>query len=79
MAIWWQAFYASWAILAAVVQRGSSGKSCHIDVAMFDTLLSMMPTATASYLASGLPPARVGNRHPLSAPFGALQQATTAW
>src|SRR5450830_1519695 len=64
--------FASWAILAAVVQRNTSGKGCQIDVAMFDSLLTLMPTAAASYLVSGKAPTRAGNRHPFSAPFGAF-------
>ena len=64
--------FASWAILAAVVQRNATGKGCHIDVAMFDSLLTLMPTATGSYLATGKAPARFGNRHAFSAPFGAF-------
>jgi len=64
--------FASWAILAAVVQRNASGKGCQIDVSMFDSLLTLMPTAAASYLVSGKAPVRTGNRHPFSAPFGAF-------
>ena len=40
---------------------------------MFDALLSMMPIATTRYLATGKVPERVGNRHALSAPFGAFR------
>lgn len=64
--------FASWAILAAVVQRNANGKGCQIDVSMFDSLLTLMPTAAASYLVSGKAPTRAGNRHPFSAPFGAF-------
>lgn len=64
--------FASWAVLAALVQRNATGEGCYIDVAMFDTLLALMPTAACSYIATGLTPQRVGNRHPLSAPFGAF-------
>jgi CoA:oxalate CoA-transferase len=64
--------FASWAVLAALVQRNATGEGCYIDVAMFDTLLALMPTAACSYIATGSTPQRVGNRHPLSAPFGAF-------
>ena len=63
--------FASWAVLAAVVQRSTTGQGCHLDVAMFDSLLSLMPTATGSHAATGRAPFRSGNRHPFSAPFGA--------
>jgi CoA:oxalate CoA-transferase len=65
--------FASWAILAALHQRERTGEGCQIDLAMFDSLLSMMPTATCRYIATGNVPHRVGNRHPLSAPFGAFR------
>ena len=37
---------------------------------MFDTTLSFLATSMARYLFTGKPARRVGNRHPLSAPFG---------
>lgn len=65
--------FASWAILAALHQRERSGEGCRIDLAMFDSLLAMMPTAACRYIATGKIPHRVGNRHPLSAPFGSFR------
>ena len=65
--------YGSWAILAALYQRERTGAGCRSDLAMFDALLAMMPLATTRYLATGKVPQRVGNRHSLSAPFGAFR------
>ena len=62
--------FASWATLAALHQAQRTGRGQHVDVAMFDTTLSFLTTSTARYLFTGKPARRVGNRHPLSAPFG---------
>jgi CoA:oxalate CoA-transferase len=40
---------------------------------MLDSMIALQPLVVARYLASGTAPARVGNRHPLSAPFGAFR------
>lgn len=62
--------FASWAILAAIHQTQRTGQGQQVDVAMFDTTLSFLVTSMARYLFTGTPARRVGNRHPLSAPFG---------
>ena len=67
--------YGAWAVSTALCQRGRSGQGCHIDLAMFDSLLSIMPIAACRYLATGAVPQRVGNRHPLSTPFGIYRTA----
>jgi CoA:oxalate CoA-transferase len=67
--------YASWAVLAALVRKGRSGQGCHIDIGMLDAMIAVQPLVVARYLASGVAPKRVGNRHPLSAPFGVYRAA----
>ncbi|MDR3016297.1 MAG: CoA transferase [Delftia acidovorans] len=62
--------FASWATLAALLQARATGQGQQVDVAMFDTTLSFLATSVARYLFTGRPARRVGNRHPLSAPFG---------
>ncbi|MDM0014352.1 CoA transferase [Variovorax sp. J22P168] len=62
--------FASWATLAALLQTQRTGVGQHVDVAMFDTTLSFLATSMARFLFTGKPARRVGNRHPLSAPFG---------
>jgi CoA:oxalate CoA-transferase len=62
--------FASWSILAALVRRNATGEGATIDVAMYDALFSMLTTSHALHLYAGTLPARVGNRHPLSTPFG---------
>ncbi len=67
--------YASWAILAALHRRSVSGEGAALDVAMFDALFSLLPTSHAVQFYAGKAPARVGNRHPLSTPFGCFATA----
>lgn len=67
--------YAAWAIAAALVGRGRSGQGATLDVAMFDALFALLPTSHALQFYAGQPVARVGNRHPLSTPFGAFRSA----
>ncbi|SDP89470.1 Crotonobetainyl-CoA:carnitine CoA-transferase CaiB [Phyllobacterium sp. YR620] len=62
--------FASWSIMAALVQRNSTGQGATLDVAMYDALFSVLTTSHALHLYAGLLPQRVGNRHPLSTPFG---------
>lgn len=62
--------YASWAVCAALVERHRTGDGAHLDVAMLDALVSMQPTNASLLAANGTPPGRVGNRHPVSTPFG---------
>ncbi|WP_425046385.1 CaiB/BaiF CoA transferase family protein [Primorskyibacter sp. S87] len=65
--------FASWAIMAALVGRSSSGQGATLDVAMYDVLFSMLVTSHAQYFYDGKIPDRVGNRHPLSTPFGCFR------
>ncbi|MEX0814490.1 MAG: CoA transferase [Dongiaceae bacterium] len=62
--------FAAWGCMVALFDRERTGEGRHVDVAMFDALLAMMPTPACRHLAAGEQPERVGNRHPLSAPFG---------
>lgn len=65
--------FASWAILAALHERQTTGCGRRIDVSMFDAMMALQPLVVARCLATGEAPMRVGNRHPLSAPFGAFR------
>lgn len=65
--------YAAWAICAALFRRERTGQGGRIDVAMYDCLFSLLPTALAQLQASGQAPMRTGANHPLSAPFGAYR------
>src|SRR4029453_7440498 len=58
------------AIAAALFDRERTGAGAHIDIAMFDCMLSMMQSGLSTYLATGAIPQRIGNNLPLGAPFG---------
>lgn len=64
--------YAALAIAVGLYYRSVSQTGTRIDVAMFDCLFSLLPTALAKMQVDGCAPGRVGNHHPLSAPFGAF-------
>ncbi|MBI2255218.1 MAG: CoA transferase [Proteobacteria bacterium] len=64
--------FASWSILAALVERQRNGKGRRLDIAMVDSLVALLPTAMAQFMFGKTPPMRSGNRHPLSTPFGAF-------
>lgn len=61
--------FAAWGISTALLYARSTGHGQHLDVAMFDSMLAMLPTAHSQLQASGETPKRVGNRHPVSTPF----------
>lgn len=65
--------YAVIAILSAVIGSARTGQGATLDVAMLDCLVAMLPTSHALHLYAGRSVERVGNRHPLSTPFGAFR------
>ncbi len=67
--------FGSWAIMAALVQKARTGVGAVLDVAMYDALYSMLTTSHALHFYGGKLPQRVGNRHPLSTPFGCFRTA----
>ena len=62
--------FASWAVAIALFDRERTGSGRYIDVSMFDCLLSMLPTSIAQAAYGDQLPKRVGNRHPITVPFG---------
>jgi len=63
--------YAYSSILAALVQRGRSGRGERIDISMLECLAEWMLPPLYSYLGAGRIPARAGVRHNLIVPYGA--------
>lgn len=60
-------------ILAALHSRNLTGKGQKVDVAMLDSMVSVLENAIARYAATGEPPVPIGNRHPSIAPFASFK------
>lgn len=61
--------YGAIAVLAALAERARTGRGQHLDVAMFDTTVSLLEGAALRYLSTGQAPPRIGNAHFAIAPF----------
>ncbi|WP_293881090.1 CaiB/BaiF CoA-transferase family protein, partial [Sphingomonas sp.] len=55
--------YATVAVLAALRERDRSGKGAHVDMALLDTLVSVLGNQALNWMVSGVPPRRMGNGH----------------
>jgi len=55
--------YAATAILAALIERGRTGRGRHIDAALLDTQVAMLANQASNHLVGGLRPKRMGNAH----------------
>ena len=62
--------FASQAILAALVERGTTGKGRYIDVALNDSLLALFTYQAGRFFASGEIPIQQGNYHATITPYG---------
>lgn len=61
--------YAAIGTVSALYQRESTGRGQHFDLAMYDSLISVMESVGMRALYDDVPPTRIGNDHGLSAPF----------
>jgi crotonobetainyl-CoA:carnitine CoA-transferase CaiB-like acyl-CoA transferase len=62
--------FAATAILAALLERNVTGRGRTIDIAMQDTLISMLTHHAGRYLADGQLPVTAGNGHATITPYG---------
>ena len=69
--------YAVQGILLALHDRHRSGLGQHVDIALFDSMLSVMRLPLGMLLATGAAPLRVGNEHPSIAPYEPLNTPRT--
>lgn len=65
--------YAIQGILLALVERQRSGKGQQIDLALYDSMLSVMHLPVGILLATGEDPGRFGNDHPSIAPYETIR------
>jgi crotonobetainyl-CoA:carnitine CoA-transferase CaiB-like acyl-CoA transferase len=65
--------YAATAILAAIIQRGRTGRGQHIDMSLLDVATGIMANQAMNYLATGTAPQQMGNAHPNLAPYAVFE------
>ncbi|MBN9468338.1 MAG: CoA transferase [Bosea sp.] len=70
--------YAAQAVLAALVQRGRTGKGRHVELALFDSGMTIGAYYALEALALGQDPPRYGNAHPSIVPYGVFEAADGA-
>jgi len=61
--------YASVAVCAALAHREKNGAGQHLDLALLDSLTAILSNQGGNYLATGVPPGRLGNAHPNIVPY----------
>ena len=61
--------YATTAILAALHERHTSGRGCHIDASLFDVQVAMLANQASNELIGETHPTRMGNAHPNIVPY----------
>ena len=62
--------FACHAILAALVERATTGVGRYIDIALNDSLMALFTYQAGRYFATGSVPAQEGNYHATIAPYG---------
>jgi crotonobetainyl-CoA:carnitine CoA-transferase CaiB-like acyl-CoA transferase len=67
------AHFAVYGVLASLVARGRTGAGEHVEVPMFDTMLSMLTYTATLYLNEAKEPMRMGSEHEYSIPWQAVR------
>lgn len=65
-------------IVSAVLEARTTGKGQHVDVAMYDAVLSLCERIVHQYSYTGTAPRPSGNSHPILSPFDVLR-AEDGW
>ena len=61
--------YASGAVMAALIERGRTGRGRHIDAALLDVQVAMTSQQASNHMQSGKTPQRMGNAHVNIVPY----------
>lgn len=64
--------FAVFGILAALFERGQTGKGRRVDIAMLDSLLGMLGYLSQIYFVTGDSPKPAGTKHPSIVPYGSF-------
>jgi crotonobetainyl-CoA:carnitine CoA-transferase CaiB-like acyl-CoA transferase len=67
--------HAAFGILAALRHRDATGEGQRVSVSLLTSLLSGLVNHSSAYLAAGVVPAAMGNRHPSIAPYEVFDAA----
>jgi crotonobetainyl-CoA:carnitine CoA-transferase CaiB-like acyl-CoA transferase len=62
-------------LLAALVERGGSGRGQHVDISMLDCQISMLNYMATMYFLSGEDPFPIGNSHFVHVPYNTFHTA----
>jgi crotonobetainyl-CoA:carnitine CoA-transferase CaiB-like acyl-CoA transferase len=61
--------YSAVGILAALAEREKTERGSHVDMALMDSMVSVLANQSAFYLVSGMLPPRLGNAHATVVPY----------
>jgi crotonobetainyl-CoA:carnitine CoA-transferase CaiB-like acyl-CoA transferase len=61
--------FAAQGITAALVERDRTGRGQAVDIALLDSVAALLTYQAGIYFATGTPPTRMGNRHPMIVPY----------
>ena len=62
-------------LLLALIARGTTGMGQHVDIALLDTVTSLLTYQAGRYFATGESPERLGNRHAAIVPYNTFETA----